>query len=220
MKNYFRHCWVALGVVFWGISGSHAAGHVDQLYLCDLGITNPDRTNRYGVDYVEYTQNSHKYLGQATPTTYSAATVAAQQIVGYDRWKSNFGIDNVYFNLDSEFYGSSYYLEYCFTWDRLPPMDNIQYTVKVSTAMPIEVPYTTLNTDSKCSLVSLNSGVQSVNNAAFDKTSAFEMILLPNVVGMRCTIRLSLQETAGGILRPHNNDLGAVDPQVRIQVTP
>lgn len=215
-----------------GVSLAHAETYTHQIYLCDMGMMNPGTTGSRGVDYMEYMQNGRKETVLATPAWSSAAVIAGQKILGFDRWNSAYAINDVGFNLESDFYGSQYYLEYCYMWDRDPHAPGtpgggnytIQYSFVVSAEIPVQIINTAINMNSKCDVQNKNHKVRS---SEFLQTPLFQELLEPDEVSMRCTIRLTFkEETVGLLLRPHNNVVdGAVqpetlDPQIKIKVTP
>lgn len=199
-------------------SASFASGYTENLFLCDMGIMNPDRSNTRGVDYVEYLQNERSNMIHGSYAWSTAIDIAKTKIQNYERWNPAFGINDVSFNLDSEFYGTEYYLEYCYTWDRVLPLDPILYTLTFTSELPIEIPHTQFETSSTCSIKSEDG--HSTENTKYPQTPEIEIMLNPDQVSMRCTIRLSFKELTGNIYRPHNQDLGAIDPKVQIKVEP
>ena len=198
-------------------STSFALGYTHNIYLCDVGMMNSDFSNSRGVDYVEYTQNGQVQRVGANTAWTSAFQRAPQQIMGYDRWNPSFGIEEVTFALNSDYYGTQYYLEYCYMWDRQAPFDAVQYSTLFTPTLYAPIPNTTMTVDTKCSIQFKNGSV--IDNDS-PQTPVVETLLDENKTSMRCTIRLTFKETATNIQRPHNSDLSAVNPQIKVKVDP
>jgi hypothetical protein len=194
-----------------------ATGYTENLYLCDLGIINSNSTNQLGVDFIQYTQNE-KTLSVSAQTTYSTALNKSTRInPAFDRWTPANGLNDISINMESDFYGSQYYLEYCYTWDRTAPSDNINYDVTFISSLPTAVPFTQMSVDTNCS-IKANDGA--VINTETSKTPVTNNLLTTDLVGMRCTIKLNFKEDSFFIARPHNGDYLGINPNITVKVNP
>jgi len=198
-------------------SSSFANGYSQNIYLCDMGIRNLNHSNNSGVNYMEYLQNGNSQVIQENTNWTSALDRASQLILNYDRWNPAFSIDNISVNLGSDFYGAQYYLEYCYSWDRQAPMDSIQYAITFTPTLKANIPNTEMQTDTKCSIKFKDGHVVDSDSPQSDYV---QTLLEDGKVSMRCTIRLTFKEATGNIQRPHNNDLGEVNPQINVKVEP
>lgn len=215
MNNFAMIIIIALISVITEMSAE--AGYTENLYLCDLGIMSINNSNQLGVDFIQYTQNG-KTLSVSTSTHFSTAlNVATILNPSFDRWNPTTGINDVSINLESDFYGSQYYLEYCYTWDRILPSDNLNYEVTFTSRLSTVVPFTQLSADTNCSL--------KANNGTVINTSVSQSFIATNSIttdfsSMRCTIKLSFKENLNFIARPHNGDDLGINPNITVRVSP
>jgi hypothetical protein len=216
MKKLVSIAIISLISAFFG-APAMAVGYVENLYLCDLGIMNSNSYNKLGVDYIHYFQND-KNLGVSASSRFSSALNNATNLDShFDRWDPLTGINDVSINLESDFYGAEYYLEYCYTWDRTLPSDNLNYDIKFTTSLPSAVPSTQLSVDTNCSLKA-NNGV--VANTSISDSAIVINTMTTDFSSMRCTIKLNFKEDIYLKTRPHNGDLVGVDPHITVKVTP
>ena len=213
MKNHTKVNIVFLSTVF-ALSSAFAAGYSENLYLCDLGIISSNTLNERGVDFIQYSLNAQTSSVSAYLSYSTALTNALNLDAAFDRWNPANGIENVSINLESDYYGTQYFLEYCYTWDRLAPVDNTYYDVNFSASLPTVIPFTNFTADTKCSLMDSNAAV---TNVAVLQSLTATVPLTSDFISMRCTIRLNFTESAGFTARPHNGGLLDIDPGVTVK---
>lgn len=206
---------VALSIIF-GTSNLYA-GYTENLYLCDMGIKNVNFSNALGVDFIQYSQNG-RTLNLSASSNYTTALDQALRLnPSFDRWNPLTGINDVSIDLGSDYFGAQYYLEYCYTWDRTLPTDNINYDVTFTSSLPNAVPFTQMGVDTNCSLMANNGAV--INTQVAQSFTATNY-LSTDFTSMRCTIRLTFTEDSFFIKRPHNGNALGIDPNVTTRVSP
>jgi hypothetical protein len=194
-----------------------ASGYAENIYLCDLGILNSNSANERGVDFIQYTTNGRNLSVSSASYLSTALNASLNLNPSFDRWNTANGIDDVSINLESDYLGAQYFLEYCYTWDRILPTDNLNYDVTFITTLPASVPYTQFSVDTKCSLMANNGAV--VNTEILQSSIATNS-LSTDFSSMRCTVRLNFKEDSFFTARPHNGGLLNIDPQVTVKVSP
>ncbi len=210
---------IFLNAIFLLWTGLAHASYTENLFLCDLGIMNSNTSNQLGVDSIQYTQfGKTMSLSALSTSLFTSQLEAAKNFNGaYDRWDASIGMTDIFVNLDSDFYGSRYYLEYCYTWNRAVPSDNLNYEIKFSASLPIELPSTRVSVDTKCSMLGSKGDV--VSNEYLQSFKATNT-LSTDVVSMRCTVRLNFVEDSFTKSRPHDGSAFQLDPNVSIEVSP
>jgi hypothetical protein len=196
---------------------AYADGYGHDLYLCDLGIKNANSLNQFGVDFIQYFQNAQL---RNVFSTNEFSTVLAQNIrnnSSFDRWSSTNAIENVSINLESDFYGSQYFLEYCYNWERIMPTDNLNYEVSFLTMLRSPISNTQFSVDTICSLMA-NNGV--VTNEVNMQSNQATLFLSTDYKSMRCTIKLNFKEDISFATRPHNGGDLNIDPVINVKVNP
>ena len=192
-----------------------AGGFTESLYLCDLGIMNSNNLSQKGVDFIQYQEEGKAFDISATQNFSSALTNATNLNSSYDRWNLTNGIENVSINLQSDFYGAQYYLEYCYKWDRVLPSDNFNYNVTFITSLPVAVPNTQFSVDTKCSQKNLSGAVIDTPNSQSTITTN---TVTTDFASMRCTVRLNFKENPYFTPRPHNGGLLDINPNITVRV--
>jgi hypothetical protein len=216
MKKYSNYLFINLITMFIAMP-SFAGGYTENLYLCDLGMKSSNIFNERGVDFIQYVQNGRNLSVNATPVLSSALSLATNNNSLFDRWSSLNGITDVSINLESDFYGTQYFLEYCYTWDRVLPTDNINYDVTFISSLVSTITSTQFSVDTRCSIMANNGAVvNTLNSNSFVTTN----LLSIDFSSMRCTIRLNFKEDTFSISRPHNGGLLNIDPNITVRVSP
>lgn len=193
------------------------ASYSHNLTLCDLGLRNGNSFNQLGVDFIQYS-----LAGRVTSVTAGAnfSSAVNQELSGnslYNQWDINNGISDVSMNLGSDYFGTEYYLQYCYTFDRQLPNDNITYEVTTLSSMPVNVPETLWTSDTTCSLKYSNGVI--INSQSLNASNVTNLITT-DIVSARCTIKLNFTESSYFKLRPHSGDPLSIDPSVIVRVAP
>lgn len=216
MNKLFKLAIISLTSILF-ITNSMAAGYTEKLYLCDLGIKSSNSSNQLGVDFIQYKQLEKTLSVTASNQFSTALSVAMGLNSGFDRWNPSTGINDVSINLESDFYGSEYYLEYCYTWDRILPTDNLNYDVTFITSLSNAIPFTQVGVDTRCSIKANNGSI--MNTSTLQSPTAKNLITT-DFSSMRCTIKFNLKEDSYFIVRPHNGDFIGIDPNISVRVSP
>lgn len=192
-----------------------AGGYTQDLFLCDVGIRSPGTAAALGVDYLTY-KFKDKRLTLMGGMTLSSAVKAATD--PYDRWDTNNQLKDVDLNLESDYYGTMYYLEYCYKWERVLPSDSVVYAVTLMLAQP-SVPITHTNIAVTTTCVTKTAAGAFLTQNASDWVPVYTQ-LGTDMNAVRCTVRFTFNEVADGSRRPHSLDYENDSPQISVKVEP
>ena len=214
-------CKVALGLMLSGATNALAVGYQEELFLCDLGIRNPDTSNSLGVNLIRFRRGERPRTLRASPVLTSAYATSPEV---YDRWVQGNALTDVEFDLGADYYGSEYFLEFCYKWERTVPADRVDYSVILNLTPGSGLGYglgsgmsnTRLGVDTTC-VAKDNAGVFFTQN--FKGSLQPATILGPDKVALRCIVRFSYVETNEGVRRPHSLEYD-IDPIIVVKVEP
>lgn len=190
--------------------------YTESLYLCDLGIKNANTTNQLGVDFIEYTQvGRNEEVGSGINFVTASNLISAIDPL-FNLWSSNYGITNVSIDLESDNFGSQYYLQYCYNWIRntAKSNNNGSYKVNFTTTLPTTITNTQASGVTDCSIISTKGVVTQVTTKGLTALSS----LSGNSASMRCTIKINYIEDILAGARPHNGDAIDINPVVKVSV--
>lgn len=202
---------------------SFAVDYTENLYLCDLGIKNSNTSNQLGVDFIEYFQSNRNLSVNAGINFNTASNYIQNYDPAFSLWLPNYAIDNASINLETDFYGSQYFLQYCYTWDRtIPPNNNgtsisstpMSYNVTFNTSIMGPIPMTQVSGVTDCSILSSAGYVNQVTSQTLDVINS----LSSDSISMRCTIKINFIEDTFGGMRPHNGGVVDINPIVNVSV--
>ena len=209
---------IAAAGIAWGFlsQSAWAAGYIHDAFVCDVGIRNPDRTNRLGVDSVGFTRAGRTQSVAGTPEGVSAVLSAIEK---YDRWDSANALTEVAVNLGSDFFGSEYFVEFCYRWDRMAPVDATDYTIDLSLLLNAVPQHVNVNADTNCLLQNKNG---STVNRRVPGAERVQIAVGADFVNLRCGIRFTFTEVKDGSRRPHQISTTGLEsePQIKVKVEP
>lgn len=201
--------------VFWCVvnSNAHAQGYAHSLFLCDLGMQSLSGANNLGVNFVTYDQLGLSRSLGATSTLQKASQKVPE---GTNLWLEPNQISNVLFNLESDYYGTEYYWDYCYVWNR-DQLNEALFSIDINVATPPEIDNTAITFKTECTS-------RSILNTLITQTSINTNSTLwsmpSNQVELKCIIRFSFKEENFTVRRPHQTRLDNLTSQIGITVDP
>ncbi|MBI2522632.1 MAG: hypothetical protein HYV97_19585 [Bdellovibrio sp.] len=195
------------------IGNAKAQGYTHSLFLCDLGLQSLNGSNDLGVNFVTYDQ-----LGVSRSLEAISSMQKASQKVpeGTDLWVETNQISNVLFNLESDYYSTEYYWDYCYVWNR-EQLNETLFSININVATPPEMDNTLIAFQTECTGRSiLNTLITqtsvNTNNTIWSMPS--------NQVELKCIIRFTFREENFTVRRPHQTRLDNLTSQIGIAVDP
>ncbi len=202
-------------LVFWlGLMGNvQAQGYTHSLFLCDLGLQSLSGSNDLGVNFVTYDQLG---VGRSFGAINSIQKASQKVPAGTDLWLEANQISNVLFNLESDYYGTEYYWDYCYVWNR-EQLNETLFSININVVTPPEIDNTLITFQTECTSRSiLNTLITqtsvNTNNTTWNMPS--------NQVELKCIIRYTFREENFTVRRPHQTRLDNLTSQIGITVDP